>query len=674
VRVDKGRGATHQALGCDHKGQKKRCLSDSETHGVDDGIGSVCLWNARNGCAHSNKKQSTHGEPARTYVSLEEVFVAVRATELQSLLAGLLKHKHFQQQHYWRSTMRVSCPQVIVALVSVTVGTSVAAYVAPPPPPPAAADGCALPECVRLTGDAGNVEGALSDNGAFVAFRGIPFGQPPVGVLRWDSPRPATEIGKGNTLDVKTFKPNCAQSHDGGVAWETLTDSFSEDCLYLNVWMPWSEQEALPKMPVCVYIHGGGYAWGGANDRELDGSFFAEIGDCVAVTIQYRLGVFGFLGHNQLRAGDNTTGNWGIQDQRLALKWVHDNIEAFNGDPKQVLIFGESAGAAGVSNHVAMKRSWPYFTHAAMQSGGFQEWAAKSEEHAEANAETFFKNVGCSSAHGSAELRRCLEEASDTAVIAAASSGEYPHEDSWSACRWAPVIDGVELSDHPNKLLERGAVHPTAHLIMGTNQDEGTDFIGYTKTGFLDPPLPSNLTEAEFRKWASVQFGEAVVDKVVALYPVPRAHPTYWVAAQNVVGDYMMACPNRRFARHHALTRPGNTTYVYWFAELPGTIPKKRGVFHGADIRFVFFNVVYLTGWDEKDLGLDMNRFWSNMAASGSPNMRGNEVRVRPTWPPVNATTESSAVAALYFEAAGVEALADVHPDQCIFWDTQPPV
>ena len=112
----------------------------------------------------------------------------------------------------------------VVVLTSMAV---VAAATDPPPPP----DGCSLPECVHLSNDTGNVQGELSENGAYVAFRGIPFGQPPVGVLRWESPRPATAIGKGNTLEVKTFKPNCAQSHDGGVAWETLVDSFSEDCL-----------------------------------------------------------------------------------------------------------------------------------------------------------------------------------------------------------------------------------------------------------------------------------------------------------------------------------------------------------------------------------------------------------------------------------------------------------
>eukprot|EP00035_Acanthoeca_spectabilis_P014424 m.275449 g.275449 ORF g.275449 m.275449 type:complete len:328 (+) comp16137_c0_seq11:1022-2005(+) len=240
-----------------------------------------------------------------------------------------------------------------------------------------------------------------------------------------------------------------------------------------------------------------------------------------------------------------------------------------------------------------MKRSWPYFSHAAMQSGGFQEWATKSLNEAGENFVMFTQKMNCTG--NSLQIRQCLQEADVAQLVTESTEYTYPHEDSWTACRWAPVIDGVELSMHPNKLLQSGDVHPTANLILGTNADEGADFIGYNKTGFLPRSLPVNLTKAGFVKWATAQFGGAATAKLLALFPVPSdAYPTYWTAAQRVVGLYMMTCPNRRFAKYHAETRQTNSTFVYYFAELPGTIPTRRGVFHGADIRFVFFNVVRL--------------------------------------------------------------------------------
>eukprot|EP00038_Savillea_parva_P025436 m.47670 g.47670 ORF g.47670 m.47670 type:complete len:558 (+) comp6917_c0_seq1:36-1709(+) len=533
-------------------------------------------------------------------------------------------------------------------------------------------DDCQLPTCVTLPGNTGNVEGLLSENHAFVEFKGIPFAEPPIGLNRWEPPRPSAPWGAGNTREAKEFKPNCIQSNVGGVAWPTMVDSFSEDCLYLNVWMPWSEQEKLEPMPVCLYIHGGGYAYGGANDVELDGSFFAEIGNCVMVTIQYRLGVFGFLGHPDFRTGvDNSTGNWGIQDQRLAIKWVHDNIASFNGNPWRILLFGESAGAASVSNHVAMNKSWPYFAHAAMQSGGFQDWAAKTLDDAAQNFEMFVDKMNCTSG-SAAQVKQCLQNASVASVVLQSTSYVYPSEDSWTNCRWAPVIDNVELSDHPNVLLQRGDVHPTAHLILGTNEDEGTSFIGYNKTGTLPVSLPYNLTKDGFVTWSTAQWGAAASSMLLQLFPVPSTeYPSYWKAAQRVVGLYMMTCPNRRFARLHAATREDNSTYVYFFAELPGKMPTRDGVFHGADIRFVFFNVVFLTGWDEKDLGLMMNRFWTDLAATGDPNVRAHELRVRPVWPPV--MKGSMNVSAIHLEASGVKPLPDVKHTQCNYFDTLPP-
>jgi len=249
--------------------------------------------------------------------------------------------------------------------------------------------------------------------------------------------------------------------------------------------------------------------------------------------------VFGFLGADSFRsASDGSTGNWGIQDQRLALRWVHTNIEAFQGDKDRIMIFGESAGAGGVSNHVAMKKSWPYFRNAAMQSGGFQEWVTKSVAQAGSNFEAFAARMGCTGTE--AVVRDCLVAAPVKKIVDVSTDGVYPHDDSWTACRWAPTIDGVELDAHPMVILKDGKVHPNASLILGTNADEGTDFIGYNKTGSLLHDLPHNLSKASFGKWAEKIWGAEAPASLEALYPVPQQYPGYWDAAQRVVGDYMM--------------------------------------------------------------------------------------------------------------------------------------
>eukprot|EP00040_Diaphanoeca_grandis_P043881 m.269418 g.269418 ORF g.269418 m.269418 type:complete len:566 (-) comp83983_c0_seq1:251-1948(-) len=518
--------------------------------------------------------------------------------------------------------------------------------------------------CVKPTNEKWLVEGVVGASNSFVMFRGIPFAKAPVKELRWENPVSFEGID-GEVIDTKAFKPNCMQALP---AWATMNQSVSEDCLFLNIWSPLSEQEDIKALlPVCLYIHGGGYAYGGANDAEVDGAGFAEVADCVAVTIQYRLGVFGFLGSNTFRSKqDNSTGNWGIQDQRMALKWVYDNIEAFHGDKNRIMIFGESAGAGGVSNHVAMKRSWPYFRNAAMQSGGFQMWVAKTLENAGKNFLFFVQKMNCESADP-LKIKSCLQNASTKELVEMSTDFTYPHEDSWTACRWAPTIDGVELDSHPMILLETGKTHPNASIILGTNSDEGTDFIGYNKSGSLEPPLKKSLTQAQFDSWCDSEIAKDSANALSALYPVPAQFETYYEAAKKIVTDWMMTCPNHKFSQWHSQFRPGNT-FVYLFDEQPGTIPTPQGVFHGAEVRFVFFDARYLIGWDEKILSLQMLRYWSNLAASDDVNDRGGGGRSNTAlhWP----TFTSSLRGTIHFTADGSSIQTDYRQVQCDYFNS----
>jgi carboxylesterase type B len=361
---------------------------------------------------------------------------------------------------------------------------------------------------VKLPNGGGSIRGDQLDELNVHRFLGIPFAEPPVRERRWTSPVPAKSWAPA-VRSATEWAPNCMQLDPP--AWPTMAKNVSEDCLYLNVFSPapMDEQQQSLRYPVLVWIHGGGYAYGGAHDSELDGTQLADLANVVVVTIQYRLDVFGWLGSNSLRSRseDNSTGNWGIQDQRLALKWVKQNIDAFNGNSSQVMIFGESAGvsaeatrlrcpacmqgwvppaclplvvaltwcwlvvmqAGGVSNHVAMPKSWGLFERATMQSGGFQKWVAKPLEQAEANFRELVRSIGCEpppplaaaaapasppqpqlpgaevqagvATEATEAVIECLVKKSPEELLAHAEGMRLPYTDSWDGCQWSPVSE-----------------------------------------------------------------------------------------------------------------------------------------------------------------------------------------------------------------------------------------
>jgi carboxylesterase type B len=281
---------------------------------------------------------------------------------------------------------------------------------------------------VKLPNGDGSVRGDRLPDLNVNRYLGIPFAEPPTGKRRWASPEPPKSWSPA-VRQATRWAPNCAQLSPP--AWQTMDhnkSAYSEDCLYLNVFTPEpvSKEQRTLDYPVMVWIHGGGYAYGGAHDSELDGTQLADMSNVVVVTIQYRLDVFGFLGSESLRGTDNSTGNWGMQDQRMALQWVQDNIKAFRGNASKVTIFGESAGAGGVSNHVAMPKSWGLFGRAIMQSGGFQRWVAKPLAWAERNYQALLKSIGCTGVE-------CLLGKSTVELLEHAEGQRLPSTDSWCA-------------------------------------------------------------------------------------------------------------------------------------------------------------------------------------------------------------------------------------------------
>ena len=205
-------------------------------------------------------------------------------------------------------------------------------------------------------------------NSRYRSFRGIPYAAPPLGHLRWRPPAPVTPWQE--ELDATSYRHNCLQGPDFDPAQPRAT--LSEDCLYLNLWTP-PNANSSSQLPVMVWMHGGGYQGGGANESRLNGTWDASLYNMIVVTTNYRLNIFGFLASQSLRERDpaGSTGNYGILDQRAALRWVQDNIASFGGDPTRVLLAGESAGGASVYNHLVRPNSWGLFSRAAAESGAY---------------------------------------------------------------------------------------------------------------------------------------------------------------------------------------------------------------------------------------------------------------------------------------------------------------
>lgn len=195
------------------------------------------------------------------------------------------------------------------------------------------------------------------------AFLGIRFGEAPTGERRWQPPVAAADADADGVVDATEYGANCLQPRN---TWSTMRGPFDEDCLFLNVFSPKNASEPLP---VSVFIHGGGFSYGGSHDTELDGEGLMNLYDrdarlkpTILVTLNYRLGVLGFLGSDAFRDAAGSTGNWGTLDQRLAMRWVQKHIAAFGGDARRVLLFGESAGAGAVSVHAVMPKSFGLFS------------------------------------------------------------------------------------------------------------------------------------------------------------------------------------------------------------------------------------------------------------------------------------------------------------------------
>jgi para-nitrobenzyl esterase len=454
----------------------------------------------------------------------------------------------------------------------------------------------------------GDVQGQV--NGGTREFLGIPYAAPPVGPLRWSRPVPATPwVG---TLDATHYSSACPQLPAGAG-----TPSENEDCLYLNVWTP-DPAPAAPK-PVMIWIHGGGNLTGSTGDlvpfpgfedaRFYDGHTLAGTRDVVIVTVNYRLGVFGFFGHSDLTAEDPGfpyAGNQGLLDQRAAMQWVQNNIAAFGGDPNNVTIFGESAGSFDVCTHVVSPMSAGLFHRAISESGGCTVGILSDTESA-ASADTLAATVGCDTAP---DVLACLRAVSVAQLL---NADPPPPNDRVGNLRIS--VDGGFLPDQPRNLYTSGTFSHVPY-ILGSNFDEGTLF-------FIGAP---EITEEEYTATLFARFG-ANAPAVEALYPAHR-YGTPLDTLIRLTGDGTLVCSTYDVAQR--VSEAKGRAYAYTFARVPPLSfinLLDLGAFHGLEIGYVFGSATPPTLTDA-DLATAMQGYWSSFATRGKPRLKGS-----PGWP-----------------------------------------
>lgn len=462
---------------------------------------------------------------------------------------------------------------------------------------------------------AGLVEGITTSGSPVRVFRGIPFAAPPVGELRWQAPRPVSPWQ--GVRKATGFGARCMQAPV--FSDMIFRDQASEDCLYLNVWTPATSDTA--RLPVMVWIYGGGFQAGSASEPRQDGERLARKG-VVVVSFNYRLGVFGFLSHPELtkESPQRASGNYGLLDQVAALQWVRQNVAAFGGDPANVTIFGESAGSFSVSALMASPLARGLFHRAIGESGAFftagsQTLAAAPLAVSEQTGAKFAAELGAGSL-------AALRSKSAEELLKGASGGPM--------LRFAPNVDGYVLPRDVYRIFLKGAQNRVA-LLAGWNADE-------VRAGVVlgdQKPTPQSFADQ-----ARARFGEHA-DALLKAYPASTDEEALESAAA-LAGDLFIGYATWKWIEMHAATGQ-SPVYRYSFDRKIPLAPdtkvngkpataKDIGARHAGEIEYVFgtLDSVPNVTWQPEDRALSnlMMSYWSNFARSGDPNDPG-----MPKWP-----------------------------------------
>ncbi len=459
---------------------------------------------------------------------------------------------------------------------------------------------CSSDLTTQVTVTGGTIQGYAEDG--LTIFKGIPFAAPPVGELRWKAPQPV--IPWDGVLETKEYSKGPYQPGN--------PQNFSEDCLYLNIWTPAVKTDE--KLPVLVWIYGGGFAMGWTGDPSNDCEALARRhGDVILASINYRVGQIGFFSHPLLDAenGQHVSGNYGILDQIAGLQWIQDNIAEFGGDPDRVTIFGESAGGISVSMLCASPLAKGLFSGAISQSGG---------SFGPARVTTY-----------PGENMQTLQMAEDACVNMAQELGATTLEQlraldpsafsryMMGAGGW-PVVDGYVIPGDQFEMYEQGNFNDV-NVLIGYNSDEGASF-----SGSFGGQTPNHADGVRTR------YGK-FADALLEAYPVEsdgRAGKT----ARDLMRDAAFGWQTWSWARLQSANGKSNV-FLYYFDQPQNGA---EGSPHGQDVGFVFQHLDAGRS-SQSDLALSgiMGDYWLNFAKYGDPNGDG-----LPVWPRFDSSSQQA--------------------------------
>jgi len=454
-------------------------------------------------------------------------------------------------------------------------------------------------------------------------YRGIPYASPPIGDRRWQEPiavQPWTE-----PRQTKEFGAVCPQPDSEFIHYQGHLD---EDCLTLNIWTP--KVQSSERLPVMVWIHGGGFSLGSSAETLYDGSALAKQG-IVLVTINYRLGALGFLAHPALTAESarHSSGNYGIQDQIFALQWVRHNIQAFGGDPDKVTIFGQSAGAVSVTALMASPQAEGLFQRAIAQSGDASNHlrcltqSNQNLESMESLGQTFAENLGITSpAHALQSMRskpwqsvvQAWEETLRESRVGTgiAGAGVTNHLG----------LDGYILQEEPSKTFATGR-QQNVPFITGVVGNEGSVFASRLRINTLQA----------YTTFLERAFGSSLAQHYSALYPANDDQTARQAFVDFLSDRFILG--SRAMAKQMATIQP--RTYFYQFTRVhPSASHREFGSYHGIELPYLFQVMSRNEEFTPADIQLSDNlmRLWTQFAKTGSPSTAGIN------WPPFDSSTE----------------------------------
>ena len=435
-----------------------------------------------------------------------------------------------------------------------------------------------------------------TENNQFI-FRGIPYAKPPIGELRWKSPVPLSK--DPNVINAQSFKPACMQDEYTTVWYQDVAELFgnprtvfqhvdavSEDCLYLNIWTDSLDQTS--KKPVMVWVHGGADTGGWSYEPNYLGHHLASK-DVLVVSINYRLNIFGFFSHPEM---SNQTGNFGLEDEILALQWVKDHISAFGGDPENITYFGESAGGAHVSYLIASPMGKGLFKRGIIQSGAYNlfNWTSKDDvEELGLKTQTVLN----------APDLQTMKTLSAESILSASIGLNHPY---------GPNIDGALIPNNLTKLFDEGSFN-NVDLMIGSKKNE--DYM------YID----ESVTEKDINRLIENYYPEHQ-DKILSWLDLedPR------LAMDRLTTNQLTLCPSVFIAR--SMAKSGNKVYQYHFTRMREGSEKILS-YHGAEIPYVFntHDQWLPTNKDDQELTEAMIGYWVEFAKKGTPNSKKY-----PTW------------------------------------------